>query len=262
MRQEPYARVLRAIAEERVADDGNLDLWPVVRARLRAAPSGSATTPRPRRPQLVLLGIISTALLALTIIAAVPNVQAGAQRWMRHFGLILVNRAPHGTPATVSTGGQPSTPRPVYGPRLTLAQAKAQLPFAIRLPTRLPAGLVLLGASVGEYPGQGTAVGAPTVTVYYSRPGGPETFGALTYQMTQGTPSGGVLAPATATQAATVHGYPAIYAHGYWRSDGTWDPSVDNDLLSWEEAGFTYTVSTTGLELKQDDLLQIAESIH
>lgn len=76
-----------------------------------------------------------------------------------------------------------------------------------------------------------------------------------------GSAAGGLAVPAGQEQAAVVNGRPAVYVHGAWRKDETWDATADSGILSWEAGGFTYLVQYSGLGLTREDLVRIAESL-
>lgn len=76
----------------------------------------------------------------------------------------------------------------------------------------------------------------------------------------RGEPAGGYVIPSSAAQNVTVHGHPAVYAHGSWNETREWHSDVDSAILSWED-GFTYVLHYSGLGLSRTDMIRIAESL-
>jgi hypothetical protein len=70
-------------------------------------------------------------------------------------------------------------------------------------------------------------------------------------QIQQGKPSGYYQVPSSAAQTVKVNGDDAVY----------WKRPADEGLLSWQEGGFTYVMSFSGLGLSQSDMIRIAESL-
>jgi hypothetical protein len=79
--------------------------------------------------------------------------------------------------------------------------------------------------------------------------------------MQRGARVGGYVLPSSAAQNVRVNGHAAVYAHGSWDEFRRWNGTADAALLSWEENGFTYVLSFSGLGLSRDDVIRIAASL-
>lgn len=256
MDNNPLTKVLRAIAAERVPTESSHDLWPAVRSSLsaRSRPSPPRKIQSLRRP----LAAGTAAFLALALLLMlVPAGRAAVRDVGVRFGFMLVERAPQST--TVPPAGV-AAPRATYLPQLTLDEARARSPFPLRLPTVLPEGLAVRGATLGA-PGPGGSLHVdPSISVYYATAAPPPAFAALTYSMAQGGTGAPTIVPTARAEEVVVRGQPALYAHGRWVG-GAWDPGANSALLTWAEDGYTFTLVADGAGTGVAELSAIAASI-
>lgn len=221
--------------------------------------------PSPARPSLrAPLRTVPGAALVLTL-ALVGVVAAQGHAGNRHqqAGLVLVDPTAMAMPAPTAAASQPhpvpiGQPRPLV--RLPVAEAQAQVPFPIRLPTRLPPGLIPRGVIVVPPALSGSSMAAPSqVDVGYGAADRPAA--GLHIQETLGSVDGGYAIDAPQAQPIIVDGHPAVYAPGAWQKDGGWDEHLDSAILSWAADGMTYVLQYSGLGLSRAELVAIAASL-
>lgn len=158
---------------------------------------------------------------------------------------------------------QVPTPRPDLGgiaydcfPDLSLAEAQRQVGFAIPTPAALPPGLVFHGALVDA--------GKPAVFLTY---GDAQRRHSVGLWVTRGTPVGGSAVPSGTAQSTTVDGGQAWYVHGSYGDAGgpgtapRWNPSNDDEELTWQQGGFTFDLTAAGLHYGAADMVRLAESV-
>jgi hypothetical protein len=168
-------------------------------------------------------------------------------------------------PATAGPGGS-GTPGTIP---LTLPEAEAAAGYPVREIDPLPAWLVFTGA---HYEPATQAVklqysGENQTLLLTQRPaGGIEEFSSIGASAPVETivvrefageyvAGGWVVAPGSSQALQTA-------APGTQVSLGiTWDASLPQHILRWQENGMLYEILSSGEKLKKDDLLKIAESI-
>jgi hypothetical protein len=223
---------------------------------------------------------------ALLLLATVPSVRAAFGRMMQQrFGLVLVEPTPQA--ATISEPEEGSQGRLTEKiiPPISFAEAQAQVPFAIPLPTLLPEGFELWATRVGTGPhgesmdedGNRISIEPPVQVILHFKPGEssedrhhPEATLGLDI-MDRTDLHGGYAVPAGSEADVEVNGNPAVFVRGAWvhldeskppsPDNMTWDDTADAVMLSWEADGFTYTLSGSHLGLTQEEYIRIAESI-
>lgn len=213
----------------------------------------------PRAPRRAVPGAALVLALALVGVVAAQG-QSGDRR--QQAGVILVDPTALAAPTPIAAASQPR-PVPVGQPqplaRIPLAEAQLRVPFPIRLPTALPAGLVLRGVIVAPGPSANGVPGLAQVDVGYGAADRPDA--GLHILETLGTAQGGYAVDATQAQQLIVDGHPAVYAPGAWRKGGGWDAGADSAILSWQADGMTYVLQYAGLGLTREDLARIAASV-
>jgi hypothetical protein len=263
-------QLFEQLAAHLVPED--LDLRPAVRARI-APPQATVRASRYGQRRARSRTPMVLCLLALALAVGVPAAAVVTATTMRtqlqRFGVVLVDPTPAPTPATagpqpVIVGPQsvPAAAATVTGSTptwLSLEEARPQVPFPIRVPSWLPAGLTLHGALVGSAGAVDGKSGATKVILSYRATDG--TTNGLHLDQIGGQGMGGLAVPAGQARTVTVNGRAAIYARGAWRRDETWDATADSGILSWEAEGFTYLVQFSGLGLSDKELIRIAESL-
>ena len=249
-RREARLRIaLWQLAAEEVPEGP--DLWPALLARVR--------TPRTHRPaghrRVVLVAALLVALLAIGGTA----VAAGTDTLQR-FGMLLLSPSVverrTARPQATADGRGAAAPQVVATPRAvevrgSLEDAQRQVAFRLRTPSWLPAGVEFRGARA-DADGRGGGMS------YRATDGSLGGFGVI---MRQGQEQGGYAVPGSATRPVQVHGLPAVYVQGAWNEADQWQPAADAGLLSWQEDGFTFVLTHSGLHLSREDVLRIAESL-
>jgi len=245
------------------------DPWPSIRTRtsMNMLPT---RLPHPQASRMRKSLVIACALVVLlTLPLTVLAIQAAVEGTSHRFGLFLSEpvtatpttaatyRASMATPALVTT--------PVPAPLVDIADVQKQLPFRIHVPATLPPNVVLLSATL--IPGH-TAHSAPQGIhlVYRSVKDSEDT---LTVEQVTNQGKIEEKVPASRVEQVVVHGFPAIYVKGTWRSfgaadkgdDAQRDTSIDRSILSWEENGITYKLISYKLGLTREEMIKIAENL-
>jgi len=135
--------------------------------------------------------------------------------------------------------------------KLTFVTLAVKLPFDPPWPGWLPDGLLFKDQNI---------TGAPTSIrlIFGARAGGERQ---VSIETTQGIREHSDSAPLAAQQPVTVRGQPGGCAQGAWDADQHWRATVDAGSLEWTAADFSYRIRQTGLGLRCEDLLRIAESL-
>jgi len=256
MTEQSLRSLLHEVASNAVPD--NADLWQSISRSVERRGAGSRR-PWPIR-HIRLVQTLPVVVLTTLLVAATPgrSVVGSALSLgygqVQRFGTVLVG--PEGLPGRSHpperAGAQPTALPPVQlTPIPTLAEALQQVAFHIRTPAGLPPGVVFRYVFV--FPG------ASGVVVSYRAIDDPSK--GMGVETRQGAPAGGYAIPSSAAQNVTVHGHPAVYAHGSWNERREWRGDADSAMLSWEEDGFTYILHYSGLGLSRADMIRIAESM-
>lgn len=238
---------LSQIAAEEIPE--GLDLWPALAGRRSA--SHIRQVPRHRHAVLVVVLLVALLAIGTTVLAAGGDM-------LQRFGMLLLSPAavarlagPTPTPAAGMSAPQPVGEARALPVNRPLEAVQREVAFPLRTPAWLPKGVVFRGA-MADPDGAGGGVS------YAAADGSTGGFGL---QMRRGRQEGGYAVPTSATQEVQVHGRPAVYAQGAWNKSSQWQPTADAGLLSWEEDGFTFVLTHSGVGLSQEDVLRIAESL-
>ncbi len=260
--EDPVERRIRShMAAKRAAVTPPTNLETTILRAIDSTPVSVRRGPSWRR---VALGL-ALVVLALSLFAATPVRTLAGQTLQRlpfggvqRFGTILVDpgqyfrnetQPPQNKPRPKAVPKAVGSPIPMT-PSLSLAEAQQQVDFPMRTPSWLPPGVVFRGALV-----------APDGSVGVSYRSADDPSKGMGIQMHRGAGAGGYVLPASAAQNVQVNGHPAVYAAGAWDQSHQWNRAADAGLLSWEEDGFTYVFSFSGLGLSQADVIRIAESL-
>ncbi|MGQ9682547.1 MAG: hypothetical protein ACUVX9_08435 [Anaerolineae bacterium] len=256
MAQELRKSLAHIAADE--VPDGNVDLWPGIRGRVH----GQQATARAGMLRMAAVCLVAGALVVSVALAA-PSVRAVARDVVQRFGLAFRGSEPHAPVVLVEATVTPGEAAPAP----SVQDLRQQVGFPLRVPTWLPAGLVLANGSAQDL-GE-----TQKVILEYRRT---TEVGTDAPVLRQWVATGPMPAPpllaAKYEQPSSVAGLPAIYTHGGWREDGRgdpetavgplrWDDTLDAAYLTWEEDGLTYLLEAQGLGLSEAELVRIAESL-
>ena len=199
------------------------------------------------------------ALVLLALLLITPPARAGVASLIR-IGAVRIGLAPGPSATPAPHSGPTPTPLPSLldlAGATTLAQARAQAGFPIRLPTYPPD----LGPPHYVYLQQ---LDGPMVVLVWTDPAHPDTPRLALFEMTSDV----FLQKSQARVVAetTVDGQPALWTEGPYFvavfSGGEVSYNlrvlVNGHVLVWEERGITYRLETT---LPLDQAVQIAESL-
>lgn len=161
------------------------------------------------------------------------------------------------------------TPRPSR----TLDEIRREFPYKLIIPTWLPDDLALSHASLSHSISEEDPAGSPCARLVYRTADAPiDDPHYLSFQVSPGECGGPFLLPATKELAVEVNGQPGSFIKGGWRSDGKgdpettygnlqWDDSFGDTYLAWNQEGLNYFIVAFELDLTQEEMIQIAESI-
>lgn len=262
--EQALAEALAALAERERPDavfvddlEATLRRHAASRASTRLGGASGRRWLLPRHARRLVAGAI---VIVLLLALATPPSRAALRNWL---GNLAFTEAPITTPVPVLTVDVPPDTRP-----LSLDEVRRRAPFAVPVPTALPAGVALAGGSVVEH-----ADGVQVALVW--RP--PDSVGQLDGPFLLLTIDLGVpLAPPLLSDeqrgTVVVGGQSALYAAGNWRAnsatgdeerltDLTWDASIDTRWLTWEADGLRYLLVGDGLGLSRRELIAIGESL-
>lgn len=146
--------------------------------------------------------------------------------------------------------GSGPTQAPVVPEEMSLAEAEARLPFAVALPSAVPAGFTQNELVEVVAPEAATADDYASLIVTWEN--ADEAIVRLTIStIVPGAPEVGSVGSGT---AVTVKGQPATLQQ-------TQGLGPDRVTLTWASGGLAYRLAATGGALTGDDLLALAESI-
>lgn len=134
---------------------------------------------------------------------------------------------------------------------LTFVTLVVKVPFEIPWPSELPEGLLEEDVDIRDLPQTIRFIFGPTA-------GGD---GKLIFEVSQGMRAISTPAPIATQQPVLVHGQPGMCVQGAQDKQGQWRADADAGMLEWTVEGFSYRISHTGLGLRCDDLVRIAESV-
>jgi hypothetical protein len=241
MNEQRLRHLLCALAEEMAPDD--IDLYPVLRTRIAAPPEGIGRArlkkPAGQWPSVPFQG----RALVHTLVACIGVLVAT-------FTLLL-----HAHQASIaSVGGTTSVVL------VSLDEAQRRVPFAIHRPTWVPDGLTLAGVFLATPPGTEGADAPPSVVLSYRAP---DASPSLSLRLSAGPPEASATAPAALEQLVELNDQTAIYVHGAWQHDGTWDGLADASTLVWtmQRDNVGCVLTQAGLGLGPGEMARIAESL-
>jgi hypothetical protein len=224
------------------------DIAAAVRQRLEGQTSPRRTTrPAWKRPALVFAAL----LLALALALSVPAVRAAVREWLQIGAVRIVLTPPATGPSVTGTAIAPPDAS------LTLAEARAQVGFELRLPSAAPADRPPDRIYLQTLPGEPAANVIISVWDDPERPGAP----VLSLYQIEGPHCCMKGAWASGGAETTVGGELACWVEGphplqLGRGEG-W-LLVPGAVLIWADGTFTYRLEST---LSLTETIRIAESL-
>jgi hypothetical protein len=199
----------RSVARDLAVEEQVLaELWPAAAmpvgfaARVDAAlpPRGGARTRHMRVPRPA--PAIAAALVAVAVVLlAVAPVRAGLRLALDR---VLLRE----------TNAPPAERLIAPGASIQLEDARRQVPWRIRLPSRLPEGYRLVAVTAGEI--HDAAIG-PTVVLHFQQGDGPRAPTLRITELRATRPLNEPVAPGAATEVL-IGGRPALLIDGAWKS--------------------------------------------
>lgn len=133
---------------------------------------------------------------------------------------------------------------------LTFVTLVVKVPFEPAWPKWLPEGVIEKDTDITALP--------KSLRYIYSSSIGDE--GEISFETTQGLPDNPTSYPEAAQQLVTVNGQQGVCVQGVWDKQGQWQAEAEAGTLDWVADGFSYRISYTGLKLRCEDLLRMADS--
>ncbi len=222
---------------------------------------------RERRPGMVTLlvstparrfatGLIALCLVASTVLLAAPGARAAVGQLIRTIGGITFD---YTTPPPDSSGATIIRERVV-----SLAEARATLPFELRLPTWAPDGYLLQEDQVRIWL-HASETARQTVTFTWLDPTQPRR-GSISLYIDVDSPAsswGKWLVGEGSVEEVAIGGRTGALVRGAWE-DRRWHDELGMNLL-WQpggaEATYMLHAATQFTQLTQEDLIRMAESV-
>jgi hypothetical protein len=212
----------RSVAQDLAVEDRELaGLWPAAAVPVGFAAHVVATLPpradgRTRHKPLLRTGpAIAAALVAVAVVLlAVAPVRAGLRLALDRVLLRETNAPP--VERLIAPGAS-----------VQLEDARRQVPWRIRLPSRLPEGYRLVAVTAGEV--HDAAIG-PTVVLHYQQGDGPRAPTLRIIELRAARPLDEPVAPGAATEVR-IGGRPALLIDGAWETRGDATVWVRGTLL-------------------------------
>lgn len=210
-------------------------------------------------------------LVALILVAACAYVLA-APKWIEVGEYLWVQE--RNSTDSILIGSVP--PSFFASSLLSIEEAKTQAGYEFKVPTWVPQGFNLKGASVFNE----SASDYSRVYIFWKQGGIPHTPGALAFQafytkmliMDKYYPASfGMIVGRGSTKMTRVNNIQAVLIHGDWDYKKVFEslPSVDNGYewdkqaalqLLWREGEIVYRIYAIGSSASADDLIRMAES--
>lgn len=213
-------------------------------ARVRTIPAG-APARRAAMPR-VAWAAIATAVLVVCLAMASPSIQATLGVIQDAIGdvyLSITDRLSDDSDVVVLTRQE-----------VSLAEARAMVPFPFSLPTTPPVGWMQSEqVQVGNFQGE------MDVQVQWINPGHPSIY-LNAFQPEEGLPISQLVGPES-YQEMEIRGQPAVLVHGGWDSDTREWAHPDAKTILWAVDGVQYALWTSGSDLSDADLIAMAETI-
>lgn len=133
---------------------------------------------------------------------------------------------------------------------LTFVTLVVKVPFELpSLAWLPPRGLLIKDEDISNLPN--------SIRLIFGSP----TGGEVSIEKTKGLQKNLASYPDVAQKQVTVRGQPARCVQGAWDAQHQWRDEADAGTLEWTAGDFGYRISHTGLGLRCEDLLRIAESL-
>jgi hypothetical protein len=214
-----------------------------------------------RRPsRRALAWALAAVLLVVAGLLAAPPVRAGLLEFLRIGAITIRLITPTPAPSALPTPGTPANPLLHLRGRTTLARAREQAGFPIRLPA-FPADLGAPDVVVVQALGGSS----PSVILIWLVPGRADQVRLALYELSQDVMA--MKSPPEVIQTTTVNGAEALWINGphfleFEDAQGNVDYQtrrlVEGNALLWVEQAVTYRLES-GLPL--DETVKIAESL-
>jgi len=188
-------------------------------------------------------GVAAAAVLLAVLVAASPSLRAAIVSLQETIGnvyLTITDRSPDTSAATI-----------VEPELMSLQAARTAVPFDFDIPSQVPDGWIM-----GEQVRVNDLGGGPFVQIEWTNPG----HGNISLSAKEDIGSVSRLVGPDSLREVEVSGQPAVLLKGGWDHDSREWMWLEVTTLVWKMDGVEYSLSTSGHDLSEADLITIAES--
>ena len=217
------------------------DPSPALMARVRRIPTSSRR--RVWHMPRWAWGVAAAVVLLAVLVASSPSLRAAMVSLQETIGnvyLTITDRSPDTSDATI-----------VEPELMSLQAARTAVPFYFGIPSQVPDGWVM------EEQGRVNDLGGgPYVQIEWTNPG----HGNISLSAREDDGSASRLVGPNSFREVEVGGQPAVLLKGAWDHDSQEWMWLEVTTLIWKMDGVEYSLSASGRDLSEADLITIAES--
>jgi len=217
------------------------DPSPALMARVRRIPTSSRR--RVWHMPRWAWGVAAAVVLLAVLVASSPSLRAAMVSLQETIGnvyLTITDRSPDTSDATI-----------VEPELMSLQAARTAVPFYFGIPSQVPDGWVM-----EEQVRVNDLGGGPYVQIEWTNPG----HGNISLSAREDDGSASRLVGPNSFREVEVGGQPAVLLKGAWDHDSQEWMWLEVTTLIWKMDGVEYSLSASGRDLSEADLITIAES--
>ena len=217
------------------------DPSPALMARVRRIPTSSRR--RVWHMPRWAWGVAAAVVLLAVLVASSPSLRAAMVSLQETIGnvyLTITDRSPDTSDATI-----------VEPELMSLQAARTAVPFYFGIPSQVPDGWVM-----EEQVRVNDLGGGPYVQIEWTNPG----HGNISLSAREDDGSASRLVGPNSFREVEVGGQPAVLLKGAWDHDSQEWMWLEVRTLIWKMDGVEYSLSASGRDLSEADLITIAES--
>ena len=217
------------------------DPSPALMARVRRIPTSSRR--RVWHMPRWAWGVAAAVVLLAVLVASSPSLRAAMVSLQETIGnvyLTITDRSPDTSDATI-----------VEPELMSLQAARTAVPFYFGIPSQVPDGWVM-----EEQVRVNDLGGGPYVQIEWTNPG----HGNISLSAREDDGSASRLVGPNSFREVEVGGQPAVLLKGAWDHDSQEWMWLEGTTLIWKMDGVEYSLSASGRDLSEADLITIAES--
>jgi hypothetical protein len=262
MKEQQVTQILQEIAEQEVP--ANLNLWPTIRAQIEVArPSQyNRWSSIPSRINLHIANMRSVPAVCSTVLvlalafavvsAGSPGLRAAIMGAIREIGGIIFEE-------TIQNPYMDEEVRILSEQIVSLSEARAVLPFALKIPTWAPEGFVLQDDVRVILPDEDFHRATATLEWQNTDPYG--FIHLSTMYLISDNHEQRIVVGAESVEEVKINGQPAALVYGAWDVDSKEYGAKDLLALIWEQDGAYHSLQGVEGMVSVEDLVRMAESL-